>query len=820
MCEPADFPERHFIFYYFAEYSVMNKIFQLLIFLSFSQNISGQAPCLYWNVCYGGSGFDIAYDIIESSDSCYLFCGVTTSSDGDIIGNHGGGDAWLVKVTNTGSIIWAKCFGSPGGEQFKSITETPDHCYLAVGFTMSNGGDVTGFHGDHDYWVVKIDSNGNLLWQKCLGGTDWDVAYSVISTVDSCFVIGGTTLSTDGDVTTNHGSHDFWIIKIDSVGGILWEKCFGGSYEDDCFSVYQTLDKGFAAVGSSRSDDGDVTSNIGGYDYWFVKVDSIGILEYQASYGGTDADVANGVIETDDSSFIIIGETTSNDGHISGNHGYGDTWLIKSNLQQQKCFGGSGPERGTAIKNDLLGGYFFSSDAGSTDGDVIDNRGAFDYWLVKCDSAFNIQWSRSLGGSQSEQYSHAIQTSDSGYIVSGESESTDKDVWGTTHGNYDVWIARLKYLKVDVGVNEIVSPTANGECDTSLTPSIKLLNGGSVPLNSVEINFRIDSGNFQVYNWNGNLLQDSIEIVFLPMINVASGSHTIEIQLQNPNGTTDEFPRNDTLSKTFVIDNIMSVPLIEGFETGGFPPIDWSISDPNFQFSNYSGIGGFGNSAKCLKVGFFNSFGQSDLITPNVDLTNLINPITLNFSIASSMINNNSQQSLAIYAFTDCGLNWTQIYLKQDTALSTSVFHPGNFVPQPNEWRKESIDITSFAGQPHVLFVFDFQGTNTNNSFLDDINLVDAISGLQSPDKMQVSELNCSFIQDYSALGVNLISGKTQQLTIRLTDYIGRSIMVKTFNASKGSNHFIVNLPFLSNGLYLLQVDDETNIYTRKVVKN
>src|SRR6476620_8812414 len=106
----------------------MNKVLRFTFFLFLSSNILGQKPSLYWSACYGGSGIDIAYDIIETSDSCYLFCGVTTSNNGDVTGTHGGGDAWVVILSGSGSIIWEKCFGVPGFEELLSIIETTDHC--------------------------------------------------------------------------------------------------------------------------------------------------------------------------------------------------------------------------------------------------------------------------------------------------------------------------------------------------------------------------------------------------------------------------------------------------------------------------------------------------------------------------------------------------------------------------------------------------------------------------------------------------------------------------------------------------------------------
>jgi len=164
--------------------------------------------------------------------------------------------------------------GGSGVQQFSSVRQTVDSGYAIVGYTSSNDGDVSGNHGAFDYWVVKLSVSGALQWQKCLGGSNDDQATSISQTIDGGYIIAGWTDSNDGDVSGNHSSTaDYWIVKLNSSGGIQWQKCLGGSGAENAFSIQQTTDGGYIVAGGSGSNDGDVSGNHGGPgDYWIVKL--------------------------------------------------------------------------------------------------------------------------------------------------------------------------------------------------------------------------------------------------------------------------------------------------------------------------------------------------------------------------------------------------------------------------------------------------------------------------------------------------------------------------------------------------------------------
>ena len=146
---------------------------------------------------------------------------------------------------------------------------------------MSNNGDVTGNNGSNDYWIIKLDSSGNITWQKSFGGTLSDRAYCIQQTTDGGYIVAGLSYSNDGDVTGNHGDADYWVVKLDATGNITWQKSLGGTNQDYGYSIQQTTGGGYIVAGYSNSNDGDVTGNNGGVDCWIVKLDTVGNITWQ-----------------------------------------------------------------------------------------------------------------------------------------------------------------------------------------------------------------------------------------------------------------------------------------------------------------------------------------------------------------------------------------------------------------------------------------------------------------------------------------------------------------------------------------------------------
>ena len=189
--------------------------------------LAGATGIIVWNKLLGGGDSEVAYSIQQTTDGGYIVAGTSRSSaNGDVTGtNHGTYDYWIVKLDGSGNIVWNKLLGGSGSETAYDIQQTTDGGYIVAGSsnTPANG-DVSGVnHGGNDYWIVKLDGSGNIVWNKLLGGNGIEAAYRIVQTTGGSYLVAGSSTSSfNGDVTpTNHGQADFWIIRLDANGNIL-----------------------------------------------------------------------------------------------------------------------------------------------------------------------------------------------------------------------------------------------------------------------------------------------------------------------------------------------------------------------------------------------------------------------------------------------------------------------------------------------------------------------------------------------------------------------------------------------------------------------
>jgi hypothetical protein len=248
--------------------------------------LDGSGNILWQNTIVGNGG-DYLNSVIETTDGGYMLGGSSSSGiSGDKTEvNQGFSDYWVLKLDESGNIMWQNTIGGNEDEQLPSVIETTDGGYLLGGYSYSGiSGDKTeASQGSYDYWVVKLDESGNIEWQNTIGGNFDDVLLSVIQTTDGCYLLGGYSFSgISGDKTqASQGAHDYWVIKLDGSGNILWQNTIGGNDDDYLFSVIQTTDGGYLLGGSSFSGvSGDKTEASKGYnDYWVVKLTAEGAGE-------------------------------------------------------------------------------------------------------------------------------------------------------------------------------------------------------------------------------------------------------------------------------------------------------------------------------------------------------------------------------------------------------------------------------------------------------------------------------------------------------------------------------------------------------------
>ncbi len=293
---------------------------------------------LEWESSYGFSGHDHSYDILQTDDGGFFFTGfldiTSARADGNTeksggLTSHGVGEFWGTKIDGEGSVQWRGYFGGTNNDRAHAVVQADDGGFVMAGFSESDDFDISDTNGSYDFWIVKVDRFGNLIWERSFGGEGIEVAYDIAKTRDNGFVVVGNTFSTDGDISQNHAESDMWMIKIDAEGTMEWEQTYGGSQFDLAQAVVQSKDGGFLITGNSKSDDQDSTNNGGENDIWVVKTNRDGDLVWQKSFGGSGLDFGFDLIEDVDGSILVVGESASTNFHSLTLKGKSDLILLK-----------------------------------------------------------------------------------------------------------------------------------------------------------------------------------------------------------------------------------------------------------------------------------------------------------------------------------------------------------------------------------------------------------------------------------------------------------------------------------------------------------
>ena len=289
-----------------------------------------------WEYTFGFAGSDTPYSIIQTNDNGYLLSGVLDVSasngqgDRNSIGSrHAGGDYWVIKLNANGVKQWSNYYGGSFTDTAYDAIQTEDDGYIIIGSSDSDDVDISNPRGSYDFWVIKISDTGTLVWEKSFGGSEIDEAHAISKTADGNYLIVGDTRSSDLDISQNNGAADLWVMKITPDGTLLWEKTLGGSSFDVGRSISKTQDNGFLISGSSRSTNGNLTSNKGQNDAWVVKINSSGNLEWQKTIGGSEVDFFYDVVELNDQTIVAVGDSNSSNEDISENKGFTDLLILK-----------------------------------------------------------------------------------------------------------------------------------------------------------------------------------------------------------------------------------------------------------------------------------------------------------------------------------------------------------------------------------------------------------------------------------------------------------------------------------------------------------
>lgn len=496
----------------------MKSVLKLIILIIMPTMALSQ-PTIQWQNSYGGTfidGFSTGNNqqdqISTTSDGGYVIAGLSHSNDGDVTGHHGltaTSDCWVLKLDSVGSLEWENSLGGTNDEIGYSIRQTTDGGYILASSTYSDDGDVTGYHPPitgmgGDMWVVKLDASGNITWQRALGGSAFDLGYSILQSYDGNYVVAGRTLSTDGDVSFNNGSSDIWIVKLDAAGNILWEKAIGGSSVDYAYTIRETNDHGFILAGNVNSSDGDFSGvtlpPFGGA--FIMKTDSLANIEWYQVVGGSLFEWGFDVTQTSDGGYMLGVNTASS--NVAGTHGGMEYWMTRldntGGIVWQNCYGSSGNDFFKAFCQTPDGGYALIGHSNTANGNISNIIGSFDAWVIKIDSAGAILWERSYGGTDVDEGTSIIVTPDGGLLIGVESNSNDVDVSGH-HGpliNADIWIAKL--APISTGIQDI-------------SANISMIAVSPVPVgNSSELRFYLNNPSaitLSVSDLSGRLLSSS-----------------------------------------------------------------------------------------------------------------------------------------------------------------------------------------------------------------------------------------------------------------------------------------------------------------------
>jgi hypothetical protein len=282
--------------------------------------ISSSGTILWQKMCLPNNNNFYNNIIKKTKDGGYIITGRSTGPNSTVEGDY-----YLIKLDSNANYVWFQFYGTFSYDDASDVIQCPDGGYLISGMASHPSWGAYQplvAKGNRDILVIKVDSLGNYLWSKCYGGTGDDAGAKLLNTSDGGFLITGTTNSNDLDVSGNHGGTDNWIAKTNSIGDIQWQKAYGGTKYDSLTNIFQSSDGNYVFSSSIMSNNGDITFNNGNNktDSWIVKINQTGTILWQKSFGGSGNDETYSIIQTTDGGYAITGGTNSTDGDVIGYH--------------------------------------------------------------------------------------------------------------------------------------------------------------------------------------------------------------------------------------------------------------------------------------------------------------------------------------------------------------------------------------------------------------------------------------------------------------------------------------------------------------------
>lgn len=547
----------------------MRKHYLLLIFLlpvyAFSQDV-------LWEKSYGGIHSDYLFDAQPTADYGFILAG---SSLSDKTGNkeednHGDLDYWVWKMTEKGELDWQKSFGGSGFDLLQSVKITRDGGFMLAGTSSSGKGfqKKEDCKGLSDFWIIKLDAAGGEQWQRTLGGTGQDELLCAFQTKDGGYILGGSSSSgpqivSDIKIETkstaksdlfnksdkSRGSMDYWIVKLDNQGDVEWQKTYGGEYSDVLRSMEQTSDQGYILGGYSNSPvSGEKTDkNEGSGDYWILKIDDKGEIQWQKTYGADGDDQLYVIHQTSDGGYIAGGNSNSRNaltsmGGIVSNGT--DFWLLKIDSEGEVIWSktydfGKADILTSLVENTdntyLIGGYAkteikssFLNTMAQKAGAGKEKDGINDYIALKVKDDGEELWNKTIGSNGEDILRKVVETRDGGYLMTGTSNSSSSKDKNSNIGSNDFWVVKLKdktkVEKVKASIEAIPNPVSTftnviiGYDYTEGTASVvdmsgRILQNFKISSRTVPVDLSYYAEGVYIINIRTNVKTESVKVI-------------------------------------------------------------------------------------------------------------------------------------------------------------------------------------------------------------------------------------------------------------------------------------------------------------------
>jgi len=478
---------------------------------------------ILWEKSYGGKHAEFLFDAVPTPDYGFILAGssISDKNGNKTENNNGDFDYWVWKMDEKGDLDWQKSFGGKGVDLLQSIKLTVDGGFILAGTSTSGKGPnkKDDCKGNSDFWIVKLDAKGAELWQKTIGGNGQEKLQSIIQTSDGGYILGGSSDSDKsipdekgsedkyGKSENSRGNLDYWLVKLKGDGSVEWQKTIGGMYVDELKSIVQTKDGGYILGGYSNStESGDKDEkNMGSGDFWILKTDSKGTIEWQRTLGGDQDDHLFALVPTMDGGYIAGGNSNSGatNSKSKGNESGTDLWIVKLNekgevlWQETYNYGKTDILTSIVENNDgtlLVGGYAQSEIAVGAKKTVqkkSDKEGINDYIAFKISAKGEEIWSQTVGSAGEDILKRLIETRDGGYLLAGTSKSKVSRDRNSSIGGNDFWVVKLKDKtkpeKPKAPIEAIPNPTQ--------------------AFTNVIIGFEFDRGTATLYDLSGRQLQ-------------------------------------------------------------------------------------------------------------------------------------------------------------------------------------------------------------------------------------------------------------------------------------------------------------------------